>query len=661
MTRSIYHFYLTTFLWICTFLCSLFLINDLQLEFFGAAVIILFTWAVIMLAPGVKEGWVLPRSWVLRFAGLFWLLAFLSIFWSELPQISIMGFCFFSIMPLTFFVFTLCPDEKQMRWIGYALALIFAGLSTWAMIQFYFFNEYFDGRARHPLANPNSLAALFNLALFPALAWMLAAPNKIQSNTALILSILLIGGLMSTGSRGAFFAAIPAALFFLFHARGFLKAHWKRLSLAGLSCLILFGSTMVGDREYERLAVRVTETISGKQELSNNRFNIWEGAVSIIKEDWILGHGIGTFFLYYPEHRSPNDFTGATLAHSDPLQYWAEMGVFSVLLFYAFLIAVFIRNQSAMKKLEPNSPKRMIILGTFCGMGAVILHTHVTFNLYNLSILAGMGFSLAVWFYLTRQVLADHTKKLVFPGTLPLYGRLILLVIPFIILGYFYTSYILSEIFVNKARDQIFAGQLERFAQSINLSHKLSHYTNYRSYLLAVNVPLAVLQESGASLSEEQRKELFDQAVYYLEHGQSLNPRSSSALYYLGEIQTLVPEKLIPETMKSPEEYYKQALKLDPLHLGARMALADIYKDQGNPGQALNLLKEGFKYQYNSPIAFDFYGKTMLFALMQGDQELHQWAMRKMAGFKKRMDKSYKKQSKTMVQSLFGTDQLIQR
>jgi hypothetical protein len=60
--------------------------------------------------------------------------------------------------------------------------------------------------------------------------------------------------------------------------------------------------------------------------------------------------GIGTFYLYYPAVNTGDYFSTGRMAHSDPLQFWAEMGVLAPLLFYGFIIAACAATRRAPEK-----------------------------------------------------------------------------------------------------------------------------------------------------------------------------------------------------------------------------------------------------------------------------------------------------------------------
>lgn len=636
-------------------MCSLFLVNDWQLELFGAAVLLVFTWAVVTLVQANDYQWNIPQSWALRFAGLFWLLVFLSVLGSDILNVSLMAFCFFSVMPLTFLVMSVQVNEKQLRIIVKCLAAIFAGLSLWACAQFFIFGDYFGGRAHHPLANPNSLAALFNLGFFCALGWMIGAPNRMQSNLALGLTILIFAGIVSTASRGAFFALVPVLFFFLFVMRDQAKQHWRCLLILFVSAAALLALSMLATKGTDSIALRTIETVTFAQDdLTSNRLALWQAGLAMVKEHGLFGTGIGTYYLYFPEFRLPTDTDGAFYAHSDPLQYWVELGVLGPLLFYAFIIAVCARTIKAFKQTD-DVIKKLMVFAPFCAIGAVILHTHVTFNLYNLSILFGVGFLLAVWFITTQNILQTPYKAISFPEKYSSSLRTSAISLPFIMLGILFTAYVASEHFVNKARDNLLVeNDLESFSENIVMANDISLQGNYRSFVLAVNVPMTLLEQEDESLDEAKRKDVFDLALHYLRSARAVNPRSASALYYLARIQQFVPSHFVLDDLLSSEEYYKQALDLDPLHVGARLELSKIYEQQNLHKQTMTLLEEGADYIYNTSNAMQLYARLMQLYAQAGDKEGSKEAFIKMQSFQRRLHYQERKNAQTLRQHIWG-------
>ena len=221
---------------------------------------------------------------------------------------------------------------------------------------------------------------------------MLGAKEKLHSNMALLLAALIFGGMVCTGSRGAFFAMIPALGLLLFAMRVQARQHWRCLSILFTLCAVLFGLTAMGVAANDTLIARVGDTIAlNLSDVTSNRTTLWAATFNIIKDYGFFGTGIGTYFLYFPEYRLTEDAWGAYYAHSDPLQYWVELGVLGPILFYTFIVAVTLRTAQAFKKTS-DVTQRLLILTPFCALGAVILHTHVTFNLIIYRYCSALGF-----------------------------------------------------------------------------------------------------------------------------------------------------------------------------------------------------------------------------------------------------------------------------
>ena len=658
MNRIVSSLPLSSLIWISAFVSALFFIEKAQLQQFVAAVVLTMLWALMSFAKGTKDGWQVPKSGTLRLAGLFWLLAAFSVVLSPTPMIALTGFCFFSVMPLTFFALTLNYDEQAVKIITAALAIIFAGLSVWAMVQFFMLNDYVGGRAKLPLADPNALAALFNLALFPAMAGMIAGPTKIVRTLSLLLAILLAGGIMMTGSRGALLSALLVFAVFVWLNRSELKAHAKCIGLVIMAALIFFGLTTLGGRAHETMMDRTVKTVTGThKDWTTNHADIWRGAWKMAKDHPVTGTGIGTFYLHYSQYRVPEDNFGAVMAHADPLQFAAEMGFAAPLLFYAFLIAAIIRTSRTLKKIPPeNAAQRLLIIGPLCGLAAVVAHAHVTFAFYNLSILLGAGFLLAVWFTATRTVLNDEVSAQTFPPSWPNKTRVITLAVPFLVLGALFTLYTASEYYADRAQKNMFAGDVQGFADDLILAKNLSLGTNYRIWLRAANIPMSVLQQNGRSFPEEKKKELYAQATADLARARSRNPASSSAVYYQGYLQTLVPKDMVPEGTPPPEEFYREALRLDPLHIGARLALADIYQGRGDNDEALKIIEGGLNYYYHLPTAMDLYGRALILYSLKKDAQGQRIVVKKMADFQRRLERTKKKEATSLPQELLGQE-----
>lgn len=650
-------------LWLIAFVCALFPLQEYQLQCFGLAVLAVFAWSYLLLSNKmVGSGWPIVKSPVLLFAGLFWILVLASAGWSEIKSVSIIGACFFSLFPLTFFTLAIAGEESMFKKIAYVLVGIFALLSIWAILQFFFMNAYFMGQARHPLADPSSLGALFSLALFCTLGWIVGADDKRARTWGVVLGTLLLCGMISTVARGPFFALLPVLGLFAYMLWPQVKAARKALLMVLVGGIAFYGLTLTGVQKKLDLGDRIMGTVSMQGDVSNNRMNIWSSAIDVAKDQPWLGTGIGTFFLYYPEHRRDTDHAGTFLVHNDPLQFWTELGVLGPVLFYAFAIAVMMRGFAAARKKDALSPKeKAIMVGGFCALAAMALHSHVAFNHYNLSILMLSGFILALWFRLTGKALGSVHTLAVLPDNVHSGVGWLLLAAPFAMLAWLCISLLAGEVMVNRAKNNLFSENIFDFANQINDANRLSQGMNFRAYLLAVNVPMAILDLNTPKLDEKQQAELYQQVKGYMDNVIALNPRDASARYYLGKVQTLVDPQILPEGTPSPEEFYKESLNLDPAFLGARMALHALYKQENrSPEEQLAIMEPGLPFVYTHPMAAEFYGELGHLYLATENYEKSKEVMLKGMEFKQRSDFSRIRQDTSLPQALMGGDEIFE-
>lgn len=653
-------------LWLLSFLCALGWFGDYQLETFAVCILTLFVWAYAMFARGLSAGWRFERSAVTVIAGLFWLLVTASIFWSDVKPLSVMAMCVFSALPLTFFAGGMTGTAADFKKAGYALAALFALLSLWAMVQFFFLNTYFLGQARHPMGDPSSLGALFSLALFCSLGWMLADRPRGQHRAAVILSVLLVCGIMATVARGPIFAFVPGIFFFSILLWPRIKACRTSIILVILVGAAFFGLMQSGVQKKYDLGTRLFGATSLQANTASGRLDIWTSTVHMIKDHPWLGTGIGTFGIHYPQYRLPTEGDGVSLAHNDPLQFWAELGIFGPLLFYGFVFAAAMRSFAALKRTKQNpvSQDRIIVVSIFSALVSMVVQSHVSFNHYTLPLLMMTGLLLSVWFVVSARVLETTTKTVMMPNNASPLANGFILALPFLTVAWLLSSILAGEYFHNRARDSLFAGDPSAFMDNVNKAGRVSHGMSYRALLLGVNVPMTILENGKETLKDKPavQKARYDEVLRMMDDARAINPYEGSIYYYLGKVQTLVSPEIIPEGTPPPEEYYQTALIYNPLHLGARMALYRIYKEDGKTTtELINFMEQGMGYTYVTPAVMEYYAETSQLYLMAGRYEKAKDVMAIAAEFQKRSKYSKQKQSTSIPQALTGGEALLEK
>ncbi len=659
---NIKSFFLPATLWLAAFVCALFPLNDYQLELFALYIIVLFGWSCVMLLRDMEKGWEIARSPVLWVAGAFWGLFFISAFWSEIKPISLISVCFFSAMPLTFFIGVLAGKDEYFARIIKVLAIIFAILSVWAIVQFFFLNSYFWGQARHPMGDPSSLGSLFSLALFCSLGWIVSDRPAKERKFAVALAILLVCGIISTVARGPIFAFVPGAILFFIVLWPQVKQRWKSVLIVILGAGIFYGITLTGIQHRIKLDIgdRLAGTFSSNLDAaSGNRVKLWTATIEMIKDRPLLGTGAGTFAQYYPEYRLSTNADTSYMAHNDPLQFWVELGILGPILFYAFCFVAAWRSFSSLGKLREGND-RVLVAAIFAALASMVVGSHVGFNHYNLSILMVTGFLLSVWFKTSGKVLDEPKRFFIMPDNVPVAANKALIALPFVMMGWLALSILSGEMYANRAQRALFEENMEKFAQDINMSGRVSMGLNSKSYLLAVNVPITILDQQKNDLSLDEQKKLYDQTVGYMQSVLAINPRTATAYYYLAKVQTMVASSVIPDETPTAEEYYKRALELDQLHLGSRMDLYRLYKQQGKSNdELLAVLTPGENFFYNMTVALDYYAELSKMYLETKNYVKAEEIAGKLDEFKKRSDFSWQRQNTSIPEAIIRGDGVL--
>jgi putative inorganic carbon (HCO3(-)) transporter len=217
------------------------------------------------------------------------------------------------------------------------------------------------------LTHYNSLGAylLFPIAL--VLAFLIQKETKISSRVGFyLLAILLAICLLLTFSRGAWLGFFGLLFFMLLVT--------KQVRTAAISLFFFLGIMLLMPFARDRfLAIFLSHGDS-------NRFIFWKSCWMMIKENPLLGKGVGTFMQRF-SHYAPGIYV--SYAHNSFLQIWAETGLFSLLSFLSFLWILFSRGVKAFR-----ANNDIYLLGVLCGLFGFLVHTFFDNQLYTLHLSA---------------------------------------------------------------------------------------------------------------------------------------------------------------------------------------------------------------------------------------------------------------------------------
>lgn len=483
---------------------------------------------------------------------LFWANAGASVLWSPAPMTSFVAVCTFSILPFSLMVFSgrSLPDGF-FRFCAAGAGVVLAVLAAWALLQYFVLHDFLvHGQVRHPFANPNNFAALLVLGFFWALGVMMTEESGARRNLALVLAALLLAAVVVIGGRAALLALMLVFAVMIFLLRDRVRAHARCLgAVLATGVAALFFSIWLkpaGTAPVERIA-RLAE---GAGDLSVfSRLRLWESTLAMIRDHFPFGTGFGTFSLYYPAYRKPEEtYSGGFMAHSDPLQFAAEAGISAPLLFYSFLILAALRMIKTWRvKRDP------LTLAVFCGLAAMIAHAHIDFNLYSAPVLALSGLMLGWWLRETERG----------PDLKPDAVRSAMLALPVIAVLFMLQGFLRSEYHANIAQEAGAAGDVTIYAAEIEAANKAGWGWNARPYVMAAAVPLGILEAEGATLAADEKAAFVKRAYYLLEKAEEKNARLAAIPAYRARLAMSEGDP------QNAAEFMKRALVLNPHYLSA--------------------------------------------------------------------------------------------
>lgn len=207
---------------------------------------------------------------------------------------------------------------------------------------------------------------------------------------------LMVIALIFSHSRGAWICLTVSllAMNLVLIKRGILK----KASLVIFLLIIILGITYIY-AGYDTVAQRLrTAEQLNEEDFVKTRKEIWQGSVNMIKENPMIGTGIGTFVWGYPRYR-PEGLAGlrAHYAHNDYLHMLAEMGAPALPLMLWIIFGVVGKGfKSGMdSRFRGNNKKGWndrnrrslelhdgIILGSAVGILSLALHGLVDFNFH---------------------------------------------------------------------------------------------------------------------------------------------------------------------------------------------------------------------------------------------------------------------------------------
>lgn len=582
------------------FICSVFFVGTDNV-LIAPAVIALLTFCGIALYRKPSEGWAVPQSNLFAFAMAFWLWLAIGLFWTTTPYVSTLFTIIVCILPCIFAASIMAkrPDE----WVSvhaYAMGLTVCGFAVWALIQFFFLYDKFGPRIHHPFLDPNSLGGLLNLAICPALGLFFALRGRLRVGLAGLAVTALYMALVVSQSRAGFALCIGAALVFLPFAlwrnpQGF---PWRRLcytiSAAVAVPWLLSGFRGAGTLD-NLVGSSMAESFTERRSLED-RYYLWQSTWHMIKDHFFFGTGLASFYFYYPHYRNPLDRSDGFFAHMDPLQYWAETGVLTPILFYAVLICALLRTVHALRRLpRENFSLRMKIIAPFCGMLALCAHAHLNYHLYMPGLLLPLSILLSYWYVATEQAMGGSENRWFWnpAGRKQRLAAVAACLMIALLAGGWIARISTSTWIFGQIQQAATANNSERVQDGLRLASVISPRSYGRVAEYEARLRVSKLWGNAAKMDPREVRQVYEEASRYLDEAEKQNPAFTTIWDLRARLNYSVDGILIKDGQDVAIRELKRVLDANPLSVDARIMLSQIYKKRGDLKTAAFILESG--------------------------------------------------------------------
>lgn len=573
-------------------------INGTDDIMFGPAMLTYIAFVVFAMAPLFFKEITLPKSSV-----IFWVIGFfawtlVSLQWSKVPYVSTFFVLSISTLPIIFLVMVMQPKRDQ--WIPLhlgAIGIAMIGAAVWAWIQFLFMFDTHGPRIKDPMLNPNNLAAFFNLGLLPSIGLYLLSSERRTKIISLLLVALFLGGMLVTQSKGAMLAFFISAIVLV------TVSAWKQPMgkpqfikygiLAGVVLVMYFLVDILSKGNLNQ-SITILSGIADTH-TAHNRIDMWKSTFAMIQDNFWVGIGLGTFYFFYPPYRTQMDTSDGFFVHMDPLQFWLEMGFIAPIMFYGTLIAVLIRTIRALKSVPAGSPAALHIMAPFCGLLAVLGHTHITFNLYMPPILITIACLLAYWFRATEIVLQDEDNR--FRWSWPSKPKKVAALCGFVVFSLFIAVYPVRVMWAihHSYHAQLAANENrhEDSRQHVKALGKFAPDSFARYYEFKSRLHISLLMRQAKSMSLADRRYHFDEANKYLDAAEERNPGYWQVKNLRAKLYQAVDDLLIVDGQEQAFELLKYNVEYNKLDVDSRMDLAQLLDQAGQTADALRVMQAG--------------------------------------------------------------------
>ena len=293
----------------------------------------------------------------------------------------------------------LVKSRHRMILLG-VLMVIALGQAAVGLIQFGKGNDFMlFGYGRYPAAgrasgqyiSPNHLAGYLEVVAIVCISLVCWGTSKPWVKILIgYVSLVALGGVIITGSRGGYASTAFCILFFCVMSLAVVKSAFPErfLFVTGLAVVLLLS---VSASLPAVITSRLVRARAGEMFAKDMRLQMWQAALTEIKIDPLYGTGSGTYLYYGRKFRNPAVQRDPVRVHNDYLDLIAEYGILGGLGFIFFLGShlwngFYTYRWLVTKRLQFASDWRSnslaLNIGSLSAVAAYAIHSVVDFNLH---------------------------------------------------------------------------------------------------------------------------------------------------------------------------------------------------------------------------------------------------------------------------------------
>lgn len=279
--------------------------------------------------------------------------------------------------------------SSHVDWLAKVVTAYGAVVASFAVLQgiapngrlYWIFTSAQGGAIYGPYVNHNHYAGLMEmLTPFPL---VLAATRLTEGNRRIFvtaIAALMAGSIFLSGSRGgmlAFCAQMIVLTVLLVRSQ---QGNWRKPLLLGAFLMLVIGFLVwLGGNELTRRLASIHS--EARAEIGGGlRATIDRDCLHMLFKRPLLGWGLGTFPIVYPQFRSFYTTFFVNEAHNDYLQLLVETGLAGFAIAVWFLVLVFRQVTTKLKHWEETSTGTLTV-AALLGCVGILVHSFLDFNL----------------------------------------------------------------------------------------------------------------------------------------------------------------------------------------------------------------------------------------------------------------------------------------